>query len=129
MAKPPEPLASMLPLAGLIVQAVVAQVLSTGPSPAQPESTHAPGRLVVDTGRLSPAQTLVLDVMKVLRAAPGAAPVTSITVEKPAAGYSLLPGTTGAFLLDTTTTPPTILGRYGPDTWPLVRVEAALQAA
>ena len=124
MAKPPEPLAEVLPLAGLIVEAIVAQVLSTGPRPAQPERTHPPGRLVVDTGALSPPQALVLDVMRVLR---GSHAPTSITVEKPPAGYSLLPGNRGAFLLDTRTSPPTILGRYGPDTWPLSRVEKAVQ--
>ena len=125
MAKPPEPLAEVLPKATLVVEAVVAQVLSTGPKPAQPESTHPPDRLVVDTGRLSPAQTLVLDVMRVLKGAHASA---SITVEKPPAGYSLLPGNKGAFLLDTTTSPATILGRYGPDTWPLARVEAATKS-
>lgn len=125
MAKPPEPLAELLPRAALVVHAVVAQVLSTGPAPAQPEATHPPGRLVVDTGRRSPAQTLTLEVMRVLK---GAHDERSLTVEKPAAGYSLFPGAKGAFLLDTSTSPPTILGRYGPDTWALSQVEAATKA-
>jgi hypothetical protein len=124
MAKPPEPLGELLPKATLVVDGVIAQVMSTAPAPVQPASEHEEGRLVVDTGRLSPAQTLTLEIMRVLK---GAHAERTITVQKPAAGYSLLPGTTGAFLLDTTTSPPTILGRYGPDTWPLAKVEAALK--
>jgi hypothetical protein len=120
MAKPPEPLAEMLPTATLVVEAVVAQVLSTGPRPLQPEADAKP-KDHTDRGILSAPQTLTLEVMRVLK---GKHAGKTITVEKPAAPYSLMPGASGAFLLDEKNV---ILGRYGPDSWHITRVEAALK--
>src|SRR5688572_26042456 len=123
MAKPPEPLDEVLPRATLVVEAVVAQVLSVGPRPHQPEVDQKPDSWT-DRGVLSAPQTLVLEIMRVLK---GAHAEKTITVEKPAAGYSLLAGNRGPFLLDTSGKIAVILGRYGPDSWPMTKVEAALK--
>jgi len=98
-ALPPEPLAEMLPAARLVVVATVA------------------GRQV------APRQQVTLTITRVLR---GPA-LQSITVFKPAGGYALSAGNHGPFLLDGTTHGATILGRYGPDTWRLQDIEAALR--
>lgn len=116
MAKPPEPLATVLPLAALVVEASVAQVLSTGapiPRPDKPASHR-------DVGAQSPEQVLVLDVSRVLK---GAHAAKTLQVKKPVAPYAVKVGTTGAWLVDEHGV---LLGRYGPDSWPLAKVEAAL---
>src|SRR6185503_5644017 len=96
MAKPPEPLAEILPKATIVVEAVVAQVLSTGPRPVQPEADAKP-ETWTDRGVLSAPQTLILEVMRVLK---GTHSNKTITVEKPPAPYSLMPGARGGFLLE-----------------------------
>jgi hypothetical protein len=115
MAKPPEPLSEMLPLAAVVVEARVARVLSTGAPAPRPEAPAGHR----DVGMTAPEQTLVLEVARVLKGEAGA----TLEVKKPAAGYAVAEGTKGAWLIDANGV---VLGRYGPDSWPLARVTAAL---
>jgi hypothetical protein len=119
MALPPEPLASVLPAAGRVLVGVVVAVDDVE---AWPEPTNGPP----DSALPCPAQTATLRVLNVLRGDTAAA---DVVVVKPRAPYMLAVDVGGAFLLDTSTTPPTILGRYGPDTWGVDDVEAAISPA
>jgi len=109
-ALPPEPLAEMLPAARLVVVATVQRAQVAGPA-------------TVAGRQVAPRQQVTLTITRVLR---GPA-LQSITVFKPAGGYALSAGNHGPFLLDGTTHGATILGRYGPDTWRLQDIEAALR--
>ncbi len=117
MAIPPEPLEDVLPAAVLVVDAEVAEVLSTGPKPATPANAK-PGRTSV--GIKAAEQRVKLTVKRVLRGEP----TTEITVTKPEAGYALRAGNKGPFLIDASST---ILGRYGPDSYSFERIEKALK--
>jgi hypothetical protein len=117
VAKPPEPLAEMLPLATLVVEASVVEVKRTGPP--QPRPPNADEHR--DVGTMSPDQDLVLEIVRVLK---GSHADKMITVTKPIAPYAVKVGTKGAWLLDDKNV---ILGRYGPDSWHISRVEAALK--
>ena len=119
MAKPPEPLDEMLPLAGLVIEARVARVVGEGPILPRPK--QEPGAR--PSGSMGREQTLELEVLRVLR---GDVPPGILVVHKPVAPYTLVAGSTGPFLLDTDENPPEILGRYGPDSWPLARVASAV---
>ncbi len=117
MAKPPEPIEDVLPQALWVVDAEVLEVLSTGS--AAPRVEAKPGS--TSTGQRSAAQTVKLKINRVLRGeAQG-----ELVVEKPEAGYSLVKGNKGPFLIDSTRT---ILGRYGPDSWSWERIEQAVGA-
>ena len=120
MAIPPEPLEEILPRAVWVVEGEVKEVLSTGPAvpptgPVVPNMTSAP--------TLASAQRVRLTVKRVLR---GEVPGQELVVVKPPAGYAVRAGTTGPFLLDGSRPEPVILGRYGPDTYPLDEVEQAV---
>ena len=117
MAKPPEPLREMLPLASLVVEASVVEVKSTGP--AQPRPPKADEHK--DVGVMAPEQEIVLEIVRVLK---GTHPDNTITVKKPIAPYAVKVGTKGAWLVDANHV---ILGRYGPDSWHITRVVEALQ--
>lgn len=114
MAKPPEPIDEVLPLAVFVVDAEVTQVVSEGP---QPPKVGKPGE--TSTGQLSKSQVVKLKVNKALHGKPPAV----LTVNKPEAGYSLREGNHGPFLIDAKNN---ILGRYGPDSYSMERVEKAL---
>ncbi|MCU0697639.1 MAG: hypothetical protein MUC96_14020 [Myxococcaceae bacterium] len=116
MAKPPEPLADVLPQARWVVDAEVIEVVASGPTP--PRKDAPPGSTSV--GNLAAAQTVKLAVKQVLRGDS----VRELVVEKPAAGYALKPGDKGPFLVDANMV---ILGRYGPDSWHPERIAAALK--
>jgi hypothetical protein len=122
MAIPPEPIEEVMPKAALVIEAEVAEVLSTGPLP--PKIEAKPGATSV--GHKVPAQTVKLKVTKVHK---GPASLKEVVVEKPVAGYTLKAGNKGPFLLDDGKPNPTILGRYGPDSWNLQRVVGALKPA
>ena len=117
MAKPPEPIEDVMPNATWVVDAEVTEVLATGPQP--PKVAAKPG--ATSTGQKSASQTVKLKVKRVLF---GEA-VNELVVEKPEAGYSLRAGNFGPFVIDSTKT---ILGRYGPDSYSLEKIEAALSA-
>ena len=112
MALPPEPLDRVLPLAKSVVVADVAAVVDLDEWPA-------PGNGPPDSGRKSPAQQVTLRVTRVLLGTVA----DDVIVTKPAGAYAVDVGTTGAFLLDKDAV---ILGRYGPDTWPVDAVVAAI---
>jgi hypothetical protein len=123
MAIPPEPLEEVLPKAVWVVEGEVKEVLSTGPpvaptGPVRPNMTSAPTQ--------ASAQRIRLAVRRVLR---GDLAAKELVVQKPPAGYAVRTGTHGAFLLDGTRPEPIILGRYGPDTYPLGEVEDAVKQA
>lgn len=119
MALPPEPIEEVLPKAKTVLEAEVAEVVSTGPTPPKIETKRG----ATSVGHKVASQVVKLKVTKVHR---GAASVKEIVVEKPVAGYALKAGNKGAFLLDDSQPRPVILGRYGPDTWSVGWVEKAL---
>ncbi len=119
MALPPEPLQDVLPHTALVVDAEVTEVVSTGPSVQNPKAR--PGASSV--GFKNPSQVVKLKVKRVLKGQAGA----EVVVEKPEAGYALRAGNHGPFLLDGSPQP-RILGRYGPDSYAMAKLEAALLA-
>ena len=116
MAKPPEPLSDVLPKAAWVVDAVVAEVVKEG---AEPPTLKVDAG-ATSTGQQTRAQTVKLTVRRVLKGTS----VTELVVEKPLAQYALRAGNQGAFVIDASKT---ILGRYGPDSWPMAKVEAAVK--
>lgn len=121
MAIPPDPIDEVLPLAVLVVEAEVKEVVSSGPQPPRVEA--APGKTSVpDQVR---AQVVKLTVQRVLH---GDRKLKELTVEKPLGAYALRPGNKGPFLIDGSTPTPRILGRYGPDTYSVSQIEAALKS-
>jgi hypothetical protein len=114
VAKPPEPLAEILALAVVVVDATVAEIVRTGDTPAQnADAQHGGG------GGAHPEQSVRLDVARVLRGQPA----SPLTVTKPPGAYLVKVGTTGAWLVDDAGV---ILGRYGPDSWSLAKVVDAV---
>lgn len=112
MALPPEPLDEILPSATTIVVAEVVSVVDEGAWP--PGDKNGP----LDGAPPRPAQRAQLKITRTLRGP------SVDSVHKPAANYALRIGTQGAFLLDERAE---ILGRYGPDTWTVDEVEAAVR--
>jgi hypothetical protein len=112
MAKPPEPLEEIFPQTSIIVDAEVKEVKSTDPDD-DPRSQD------------NPRQVVVLTVKKLVRGAlnDNEKKAQEIVATKPKAPYVVKAGTKGAFLL---TGDRTILGRYGPDSWRMDKVETKL---
>jgi hypothetical protein len=115
VAIPPQPLEQVLPQAAWVFEGVVTEVLATGPDPAAVDA--APG--TTSAGHKVAAQTVKLKVTRLLRGKS----VEELVAEKPVAGYALKPGDKGPFLVDASGA---ILGRYGPDSYALSQIEAAL---
>lgn len=119
MAIPPDPIEEVLPDATWVVIADVSEVISTDPELPRPQAvkgdTSVPYKL--------PRQVLKLKVTKTLRGSPP----ELITVEKPVGAYVLKAGNAGPFLLKEGAPHAVILGRYGPDSYALSRIEAALR--
>ena len=115
MAIPPEPLFAVLPQAVSIVVGEVTAVQNR--NDGLPSSGKPPPSAPHKVG----SQVVTLGVTRVLRGAPA----TELVVHKPVGAYALRVGNHGAFLLDGES-PPTILGRYGPDSYRLSDIEAAL---
>lgn len=120
MALPPEPIEELLAASSAVVEAEVVRVLSHGAPPPKP--AHARDG-ATSVGTKAAEQVVVL---KVTRALKGAVPVGELTVEKPLAAYALAAGNKGAFFLQDTRPKPTILGRYGPDTYRVESVDFVL---
>jgi hypothetical protein len=116
MAIPPEPLEELIADARSIVLGKVVAIVSTGPMPPQRKKTH-PGE--VDIGNKKPSQRVKLSVERVLK---GPAP-SEIEIDKPESGYTLEVGETGPFFIGEGK----IIGRYGPATHTLAKIEAALK--
>lgn len=121
MALPPEPLEEVLPHAALVIEAEVEAVLATGP--IQPHPEVPPG--TTSTSKKVANQTVKLKVTRVHR---GPASLKELVAEKPLGAYALRAGNKGPFLLDDAQPNPTILGRYGPDTWAVAKIVEALSA-
>lgn len=122
MALPPEPLSEVLPEAVWVVEAEVLEILSMGPQVPKVEAPLG----TADTGQKVRQQTVKLSIKRVLK---GSGKPKELVVDKPQSAYGLRAGNKGAFLLDSSKPNPKILGRYGPDTWRLASVEAALKKA
>jgi hypothetical protein len=118
VALPPEPLQELLPHAAWVVEAEVTDVLAVGEPPPK---VSAPAGWT-DTGQKAASQRVQLKVTRVLRGPP----VQALVVDKPVGAYALRAGNKGPFLLDGSQPHPVILGRYGPDSYALARIEAAL---
>jgi hypothetical protein len=110
MALPPEPLDEVL---NDVVLAVIGRVVRAE-------------RVEVDSARRAigaagdrPAQAIEVEVEEVLRGE--AAGVIKLT--KPSSAYVLVEGVSGAFLADADSH---LLGRQGPDSWPVDAVRTAL---
>lgn len=117
MAIPPDPIEQVLPQAAWVFEGVVTEVVATGPTPPAVEA--APG--ITSAGHKVASQTVKLQVTRLLRGKS----VAELVAEKPVAGYALKPGDKGPFLVDAKGT---ILGRYGPDSYALSKVENALKS-
>jgi hypothetical protein len=120
MAKPPEPLEEVLPLAAWVVDAEVSEVMEVGPAPPQPPRDAKMNPKATSQGFNTPMQKVKLKVKRVLRGEN----VQELVVEKPVSGYALKAGNHGPFLIDKYKT---ILGRYGPDSYNWKKIEAALK--
>lgn len=121
MAKPPEALADELPKATWVVLAEVSEVLDAGPTKGGVRQVGA-----TDVAPPVAAQRVRLKVTKVLLKPDAEDEASSLVAVKPEAPYALRVGNRGAFLLAATGDRLVILGRYGPDTWRVEAVEAAL---
>jgi hypothetical protein len=115
MAIPPEPLSQVLPHATWVVDAEVEAILTEGEPPPQLTAPKP------SAPNLLRSQRVRLKVKRVLRGAE----VTELEVDKPEAHYLLRPGNQGPFLIEGGERP-RILGRYGPDSYRLTTLEAAL---
>ena len=122
MAIPPEPIEELLPSIAQAFAGEVVEVVHTGEQPPIPP--HEPGATSV--GIKAPRQVVKLEVKEVLT---GDLEVGAIIEAiKPEAGYALREGNHGPFLLDGGTPQPTILGRYGPDSYSSDKLRAVLGA-
>lgn len=115
MAKPPELLQDVLPRAAAVVLAEV--VDATGGDLPPPRGASQP----VGSAAPLPEQRVRLKVTETLHGSPAA----EINAIKPAGAYWLARGNQGPFLLDNSQ-PPTILGRFGPDSYPAALIRKAL---
>ncbi len=120
MAKPPEPLEEVLPLAAWVVDAEVVAVLKVGVKPPPPLRDGKRRAGATSLGIKNASQTVKLKITRVLRGTQ----VKELIVEKPVAGYMLKAGNHGPFLVDKAKS---ILGRYGPDTYSFAKLEAAIK--
>ncbi|MFZ5468366.1 MAG: hypothetical protein ACOZIN_02915 [Myxococcota bacterium] len=125
MAIPPEPIDEVLPKASAAVLAEVSRIVlqdkKTAPPPAEFGATDLPGKAARQVVELTVKEVLFGSLVK-----PGA----TIEVIKPAGDYALRVGNHGPFLLQAPEPgekTATILGRYGPDTYPTGLVKAALK--
>lgn len=119
MAKPPEPLDELLAACDCVVMAEVTELLALGKKPPAPQTAAAARPGAVDVGYVSATQELRLRVERVVY---GKSPGDSIVVNKPEAPYVLRVGDKGPFFLKDGA----IIGRYGPDTHTLKRIETTL---
>ena len=67
MAKPPEPLSEVLPLAVWVVDAEVVEVISTGPQPPEPPLRDKQRPEATSRNLNAPAQKVKLKVKRVLK--------------------------------------------------------------
>ena len=110
MALPPEPLEAVFEQIKL---AVIGTIIAA--ERVEVDQSARP----IGNAFMRPAQTVEIEVRETL-----AGQATGvISVCKPASGYLLVKGASGLFLIDQEQQ---ILGRQGPDTWPIEQIRAAL---
>ena len=116
MAIPPDPIDTVLPDAAAAVLAEVARVLVQDPQQPLPKGKRPDS---TDKGGLVARQVVELKVKEPLFGAVRAG--DSVEAEKPAGAYTLSAGNGGPFLLKPGKEAGkwVILGRYGPDTYPV----------
>ena len=124
MALPPEPIDEVLPDATHVVLAEVLRVISTDSAPPSPPRPEGYGSLPTN----APRQVVELKVSECLRGKDLSAGAT-VRAEKPVGAYALRVGSQGPFLLRSGAGAVVILGRYGPDTWRVDVVQAAMRRA
>lgn len=117
MALRPEPLGELLADAERVFVGEVREVLATGPEPANEDPAPRPG--LTGRGTKAPEQRVRVAVTRLLAGAAAG----ELVLEKPLAPYFLRTGDRGVFFVRGSL----ILGRYGPDTYPVEQVEAALR--
>lgn len=126
MAIPPDPIAELMPEVRCVVVGEVTHILEKWkqkplPKPQQEGETDLPGELAKQKVRLKVAEVLFGDLAQV-----GA----DLEVIKPDGEYLLRVGNHGPFLLGDPLdrlNSPTILGRYGPDSYRREVIENALK--
>lgn len=119
MAIPPEPIDQVLPDAAAAVVGEVSKVVQQDPQAPMPKPKK-PG--MTDVGGVVARQVVALKVSEVLFGAGAVKVGDTVEVEKPAGDYTLSVGNQGPFLLGTGAKGGPklrILGRYGPDTYPV----------
>jgi hypothetical protein len=121
VAQRPEPLDELLQKAVTIVVGVVTRVLKIGPRPPPPPGAAKLPKGATSVGYVNALETVQIKIERVLRG--GVKVGEEIVAEKPVAPYALKIGDRGPFMLDEDHQ---ILGRYGPDSHPVEKIEKAL---
>lgn len=121
MALPPEPLEELLLQATLIIEAKVLKIIAEDERPPSPVAPVG----ATSVGSKAPQQLVQLGVERVFKGAVKAG-ASTVKVTKPEAGYALTRGNRGVFFLVQEKSSTLIIGRYGPDTYPVTMIEAAL---
>ena len=124
MALPPEPIDEILPLAEFCVLAEITAIKERG---HQAEIPKQPTPDTVDIARQLPYQIVTIKIKQDIfgKLAPLG---QEIDIYKPPGDYFLRAGIEGYFLLHKADQPqPTIIGRYGPDTYSPKALLAAIQ--
>ena len=120
MAKPPEPIDEVLPDATAAVIADVGRIVAQDPQKPAPKAPPGTTDLPHDAAR----QVVELKVKESLFGPHR--PGEVLEAEKPAGAYTLRSGVTGPFILASQKgKAAVILGRYGPDTYPVDLIKAA----
>lgn len=125
MAIPPEPIDEIMSQVDAAVLAEVTQVLERGPQKPFPQPT-LPDE--VDLPCTVASQVVELRIKEVLFGSLTSADAL-LKVEKPEGDYALRAGNHGPFLLQAPKGDehPVIIGRYGPDSYRLDVIQAAIQ--
>ena len=118
MALPPEPLSELVEQADAIVVGRVVELIALGKKVAPPATAKTLGPRASGVGYQAATQKVRIQVERVLKGTAAA----ELVVDKPEAPYTLRVGDSGAFFLKGKD----ILGRYGPDTHAVAKVEKAL---
>lgn len=123
MALPPEPIDEVLPSAQVGVIAKVTKILHRDKQADIPNVTEGEA----DLPRELPMQLIEMCIEEVLFGS-AYSQGSTMQAKKPAGDYTLREGVGGGFLLTTAkdASIPEILGRYGPDTWSLKVLRAAI---
>lgn len=125
MALPPEPIDEVLPLADACMIAKVTQIISSGKQSFIPDTSKDPE--IVEVPRDLPEQYVELEVKELLFGKMYKVG-QKLQIQKPSGDYVLKINLEAPFLIHHAegAKHPEILGRYGPDTWSLRVLKAAI---